>query len=455
MTRASTPVAAAFFLLTVDLVGVVATFGFMLWIRSNVLPSFGIVAPFEAVRTYATLWPVLALVVVVRWGYGLYPGHALAVSTELRLQTFSTFLVAAFVFVGSAVFRFAEDYSRFVLASTTVSLLFVLPIMRAWAKWLASRTPGYGLTVPVSMPPDPSTVEGRVVSDVADRLARRPALGVHLSADGRVGQGARHVLLVDSGDAAKNEVSLEALTHEFASVWFVPNWPMVTADAIEPRDLGGVLAIEVKNRLLVPRNLVVKRLLDLIVVLATSPVALVLGAMIALSMRLTTPGPVLIEHRRVGRRGRPIVVRKFRSMVVDADDVLARLLATDPDARREWDERQKLRNDPRVTNVGKFLRRTSLDELPQLWNVLEGSMSLVGPRPVTKDELHRYGPAVQRYLSVTPGLTGLAQISGRSELSYEERVKVDARYVRTWSIWLDLEILARSVGAILSGRGAF
>ena len=174
---------------------------------------------------------------------------------------------------------------------------------------------------------------------------------------------------------------------------------------------------------------------------------------IAILVRLDG-GPALFRHDRVGYRGRTFSCLKFRTMAVSGDAMLAELLARDADAQQEWTETHKLCRDPRVTRIGRLLRATSLDELPQLMNVLRGEMSLVGPRPVTTVELSRYGADVAYYLAAMPGLTGLWQVSGRSETSYEQRVQLDVAYVRTWTFWNDVAILFRTLPAVLLKRGA-
>lgn len=165
-------------------------------------------------------------------------------------------------------------------------------------------------------------------------------------------------------------------------------------------------------------------------------------------------GPVIYKHRRIGKNGRPFDCLKFRSMYRDGDARLKELLKRDESAANEWFATQKLRNDPRVTRVGRHLRSTSLDELPQLFNVLRGDMSLVGPRPIIEAELARYGDAAPFYLSVQPGLTGLWQISGRSDLAYDERVALDRLYVTNWSLAKDAEILLKTPGAVIARKGA-
>ena len=196
-----------------------------------------------------------------------------------------------------------------------------------------------------------------------------------------------------------------------------------------------------------------KRALDiagaLALVLALSPLLLLLVAM----LRVTT-GSVLYRHPRVGRQGRTFNCLKLRTMHVDGDRILQELLRDDPVARQEWLINRKLRNDPRVTPLGRFLRSTSLDELPQLINVLRGDMSLVGPRPYLARELTGAGPAGEEILSVPPGLTGLWQVTRRNTASFAERLSIDLHYARSWSVWRDVQLLARTLPVALAGKGA-
>jgi exopolysaccharide production protein ExoY len=166
-------------------------------------------------------------------------------------------------------------------------------------------------------------------------------------------------------------------------------------------------------------------------------------------------GHTIFRHRRVGRNGEAFDCLKFRSMVPDADRVLRELLERHPELKAEWLRDHKLRDDPRITAVGRFLRRTSLDELPQLWNVIRGEMSLVGPRPVVREELLRYGRHLHRYLAAKPGITGLWQVTGRNDTDYRRRVVLDVYYVRRQSVLLDLYILLKTTHVVLGGSGAY
>ena len=224
-------------------------------------------------------------------------------------------------------------------------------------------------------------------------------------------------------------------------------------DNISPYDFktyqGGSTAVVPLSRV----TLTGKRILDVIgsltLILLTSPIFLIVALFVALD-----GGPVFFRHTRIGQKGERFGCLKFRTMILGAEACLAEYLEHHPDAKAEWQDHQKLEFDPRITPIGRILRTTSLDELPQLFNILLGDMSLVGPRPVTKDELSRYGNAANHYLAVRPGLTGPWQISGRNDVGYDERVALDHAYVNDLSLFRDLIILFRTPSAVLSRRGA-
>ena len=222
-----------------------------------------------------------------------------------------------------------------------------------------------------------------------------------------------------------------------------------------PVEIGRIFCLRVRQNLLDARRLFLKRGMDLTLSVVGAVLVLPLCLIIGVCIRLESPGPVFFRHERIGRGGRVIRILKFRTMVNDAQEALARHLAANPDLRREWEADQKLRNDPRITRVGAVLRRTSLDELPQLWNVIWGEMSLVGPRPIVQSEVERYGAAFAAYSRVRPGITGLWQVSGRNDLSYETRVRIDRYYINNWSICQDLVILAKTVPVVFGKKGAY
>ncbi|MFQ1061158.1 undecaprenyl-phosphate galactose phosphotransferase WbaP [Klebsiella pneumoniae] len=215
-----------------------------------------------------------------------------------------------------------------------------------------------------------------------------------------------------------------------------------------------VMIFRVQQNLAKWSSRILKRLFD--IAGASAIIVLLSPALIYISRKVKKDGgPAIYGHERIGKGGHPFKCLKFRSMVINSKEVLADLLANDPCAKEEWDATFKLKNDPRITKIGALLRRTSLDELPQLFNVLKGEMSLVGPRPIITAELERYNDEVDYYLLGKPGMTGLWQVSGRSDVDYETRVYLDAWYVKNWSMWNDVAILFKTVGVVLKKDGAY
>ena len=202
-------------------------------------------------------------------------------------------------------------------------------------------------------------------------------------------------------------------------------------------------------------NQLLKLLLDFIGAMVGCFIFLPIYALLAFLIYIDSPGPILFSHRRVGQSGKEFSCYKFRTMVPNAQAELQKYLQTYPECLREWEETYKLKNDPRITRLGRWLRKTSLDELPQFLNVLKGEMSLVGPRPIVQDEVAKYGQFIDDFYMVKPGITGFWQVGGRNDVSYDDRVRMDSWYVRNWSVWLDLVILLKTVRYVLTGKGAY
>jgi Undecaprenyl-phosphate galactose phosphotransferase WbaP len=214
-------------------------------------------------------------------------------------------------------------------------------------------------------------------------------------------------------------------------------------------------ALEMKNNLARPMNIIIKRSFDLVASILMLPLIVPVILVLSVIVRVDSKGPTIFRHRRIGKHGKPFLCYKFRTMFEDSEQRLDRLLERDPEAHREWNQNWKIKNDPRVTSVGGFLRKTSLDELPQFFNVLKGDMSLVGPRPVTQKEIEKfYKHTAELYCNVKPGITGLWQVSGRSNTGYDFRVALDSWYVRNWNVWLDIVILFRTIRVVLNLEGA-
>jgi undecaprenyl-phosphate galactose phosphotransferase len=269
--------------------------------------------------------------------------------------------------------------------------------------------------------------------------------------------GRPHVVLaLEQGDIEVHQEMILQLTRHNQEIQIVPALRGLPLYGMEANHFFAheVLLLTMRNNLARRLPQLVKRCFDL----AVSATVLLVGAPVFLfiATRVASTGkPIFFGHTRVGQHNKPFKCYKFRTMAPNADKLLADLLATDPEARAEWERDFKLKNDPRITPIGRFLRKTSLDEIPQLWNVLKGDMSLVGPRPVVTAELERYGSQVDFYLEAKPGITGLWQISGRNDVTYETRVYLDAWYVKNWSLFNDIVILFRTVKVIFRTDGAY
>ena len=270
--------------------------------------------------------------------------------------------------------------------------------------------------------------------------------------------GIKTVIITAPGmDSKRLEKLVSAIQPLVRDILFVPDLMMLPLAhvGVEPFYTERVFMLSIRNNLARRRNRLAKRVFDLVATIVGGllifPILLVLAVLVGIDNK----GRVIFAHQRVGRNGKMFPCYKFQSMIPNAQELLEEYLAKNPEARKEWEESFKLTNDPRVTKLGAFLRKTSLDELPQLWNVLMGDMSLVGPRPIITKEIERYGDNIREYYMVPPGITGMWQVNGRSDTTYEERVAMDTWYVRNWSVWIDLVYLFKTVKTVFTGKGAY
>jgi Undecaprenyl-phosphate galactose phosphotransferase WbaP len=406
----------------------------------------------------------------------LYPTIGLNRVDEMRLLTISTSLVVTLYATILFLLQQGLVYSRFVFALFWVLAILLVPISRVIMRRLLARLSLWG--VPVGI-----VGSGPKTSWTAAFLASHPNLGflpaILFDGAGEFDEDEKEPARVDLGilEHARSKALLknidtlvviqdETPEHILASlvsevnrslprIVMMPDLPQVSSIWVRPIDLGGVLALKIRSNLANPWQGFLKRTLDLALGLLLMLIALPVMALIAAAIKLDSRGSLFYSHRRIGYAGRYFKCRKFRTMVKDADERLQTYLILHAELREEWDTSQKLKDDPRITRVGKLLRKFSLDELPQLWNVLKGEMSLVGPRPIVDAETNHYGDGLGLYESVRPGMTGLWQVSGRNDIGYSTRVSLDSYYVRNWSVWLDLYILARTPIAVFSRDGAY
>ena len=423
---------------------------------------------------YYSLWPAVALFVAVYFIVGLYPGVGLAPAEELRRLTLATSLVYLVLAAGTFLFKEGNNYSRAVLLGAWMLSVALVPLARALVRHVAAHRPWWGYPVVV-------LGAGKTGRMVIRALKRNPGLGFkpvailddnpdkHGSLEGVPVVGGvelapalaaelrvRHAIVAMPGVPREKLLGiLESYGRIFPHIIIIPDLFGFSSLWVTAKDLGGVLGLELRQRLLLKGPQLIKRAIDFVLASAGGLLALPLFAVIALWIRLDSPGPVFYLQERLGKDGKRFLAVKFRTMYQDAEERLSQILAHDPVFREEYEMFHKLRNDPRVTRAGRFLRKLSLDELPQLWNVLKGEMSLVGPRAYLPRELPAMAGSERIILRVLPGVTGLWQVSGRNEISFGGRLEIDTYYVRNWSIWLDLYILARTAWVVIFGRGAY
>lgn len=265
------------------------------------------------------------------------------------------------------------------------------------------------------------------------------------------------ILALENGESEERDIWLRELAkHKARYVTVIPTLRGLPLYSTDMSFLFSyeVMLLRINNNLAKRSSRFLKRTMDIVgsilIIIMLSPVLIVLYFLIK-----KDGGNAIYGHPRIGRNGKTFKCLKFRSMVTNSKEVLEELLKNSPEARTEWEKDFKLKNDPRITKVGAFIRKTSLDELPQLFNVLKGEMSLVGPRPIVQEELERYEEDVDYYLMVKPGMTGLWQVSGRNDVDYDTRVYFDAWYVKNWSLWNDIAILFKTVNVVLNRDGAY
>ncbi len=424
---------------------------------------------------YDDLWPMLLMFAITYALAGLYPGVGITVPEELRRLSYSTSLVFILMGASSFMYQAIGEYSRGAFIFAWVLCLFAVPLSRALARELFSRQPWWGAGVVI-------LGAGEVGQKVTRSLVTKPGLGLKplaLLDDDRSKHGLQveGVRVEGNLEAAKQLakdmelryaiVAMPGLSRQrlleitethgryFPHLIVVPDLLGFSSLWVSVQDLGGTPGLEIRQRLLVPRIRLLKRGLDVMLFAAVVLPLLMITSFVALLIRLDSPGPVFYRQERLGMNGRRFQVIKFRTMYGDGEARLKALLEQNPDLKREYEEFHKLRDDPRVTRIGRLLRKLSLDELPQVWNVLRGEMSMVGPRAYLPREQNVMGESTHTILRVLPGITGLWQVSGRNELSFAERINLDVYYVRNWSVWLDIYILARTIWVVLFARGAY
>jgi Undecaprenyl-phosphate galactose phosphotransferase WbaP len=455
-----------------DLLAILLSFAWgFFWVR-----IYGFIHHYGSInaKSFITYWPYLPVFILIFNIFHMYPGISLAPSEELR-----RFTIGSVLSYGGIIFsRYIENgFWDSINTAFIISCIFstiILLTARSVTHWFLHITKLGGI---------PTVIygcggTGKLVAKCLQSSIRSGYLPVlmlddnPLNEDEYLGIPVIHettigpeivkrynikmaIVAMPNLDPQKLKHLINTSVSAFRYNVIIPSYFNITTIWMSVRDFSGVLGIDTSNKLKLGFNLKIKRLLEIIMVIFGGILIMPFLLLIALFIKLDSPGPVLYKHKRVGKDGKEFYIYKFRSMVVDAEHKLKTIFETDPELKTEWENNQKLQKDPRITGFGRFLRRTSIDEFPQLINILKGEMSLVGPRPIVDEEVPKYGEDYGRIFSIRPGLTGLWQVSGRSHTDYHDRIAYDTYYLQNWSVWLDLWIIYKTIGVLINGKGAY
>jgi undecaprenyl-phosphate galactose phosphotransferase len=462
-------------LLTIDLLIIALSLEFALLIRRGILPSLAGFPEYIGGGA-STYWWVFPIWISFFAYEGLFT-RRFSFWDEIKQLWKVIFLSSVAVFSVLFLGKMGEKYSRTVIVLMGIISFFVFPAVRINAKRLFMRIgllrnkvlilgagktgqlvaealkkeQNFGYEVVGFLDDDPekagTLIEGIKVHKGIDKAERY------------IGRSGINAVVIAIPGATKEKLNelINRLQHKAENILFVPDilGIAVLGTKLQHFFREQAFALEIQNNLAKPFNIFIKRSFDFIVgsfllLLLSVPIALM-----CLLIRLDSPGPAIFSQERIGRKGRPFKCYKFRTMYEGAEEKLQDLLGNNEDMRKEWEQSWKIKDDPRITRIGRFIRETSLDELPQLINVLKGEMSLVGPRPYLPDEVKKVGEEINICFSVSPGITGLWQVSGRSNTSYDYRVALDSWYVRNWNLWLDVVILLKTIKVVFKREGAW
>ncbi len=398
----------------------------------------------QSLNTYLLFLPIY-MVPVALFGYeGLYTKR-FDFWHETRLTIKGVLFSAIIVFAYLAISKHVQNYSRVALLLTFLIMSIYIPIEKLIMKRLLWK---------LGLWKTPAKIYAKD-QFLKEKILKNPYLGY---ADSITDNASSVFINSKNFDPDEIKIIVEKELKNNHEVHFIPIINNFDLTHTHQYFLFNARTnfIVFQNRLNSKLRRTLQTVFNYILAILLLPILLPIIAVLAVLIKRESPGPVFFKHIRIGKNGKEIPTYKFRSMYSDAKERLESLLASDPEIRKEWETNFKLKNDPRVTKIGAFLRKTSLDELPQIFNVLRGEMNFVGPRPVIKEELERYyGDDAQYYYMVKPGITGLWQVSGRSDTDYDYRVKTDKWYVLNWSLWLDIVILFKTVKVVLKKEGAY
>ena len=431
-------------------------------------------------RSFVNYTIFIPLILILFAFMGLYPGIMIPAAEQVKKYSVSSFfgffIIVSFVLVSGLTDSDPASYFRkgsdnfLVLIAFLITFLFsilLLPTFREFAKRKFCKFSWWGVPAVIYCTGSSADIVikklhnnkylGYKPAVIIDALSYKPSIrdGIPVFPPKNKVNDIIHNYNIKQAIICDYKGEISSIMTSYRYTISVAKSQSSFTCSQQLKDIAGIIGFASTHNLTFKSNLFFKRLLDILLIVLFSPILIPVFLILMILTKLTSKGPIFYGHKRVGKNGKEFKCWKFRSMCIDADKKLEEILANNPEMRAEWEKERKFQNDPRVTKFGKFLRKTSLDELPQLLNILAGQMSFVGPRPVTEPELDHYGDFKNFVLSVTPGLSGMWQTSGRSDTDYEERITLDLYYIQNWSIWLDIWILIKTVYVVLKGRGAY
>jgi len=457
-------------LFALDLASLLAIFFSSVLLRKFVLPHlFHNLPPFRyELGAYWWLFVVWLLVLLYRDGYS----RRFAVWDEVRFVWKSAFFSTVAILTMLFLMKRGPEYSRILVGTMFTLAVVFLPLLRLrikkllYAAGLMRRKlliigSGDAARSAYAAIKNEPNLGYEVAGFVDDAPGEIDCFKIH-EGIANIGRYIRtadiHDVVVAKPELPKDELIklVNEVQHKADNTLFIPDISGIAVSGTELRHFfkEQTMIIEIRNNLAHPLNYFAKRLLDYVAGLAVFIFALPLLVLISRRIKKDSPGPAILKQERIGKNGKPFMCYKFRTMYEDAEERLEEILATDPAAKEEWEKFWKLKNDPRITGVGGWLRSSSLDELPQVFNILKGEMSLIGPRPYLPREREFLAEEAQTILRLPPGITGLWQVSGRSNTDYNFRLAMDSWYVKNWDLWLDVMIVFKTIGVVMNREGA-
>ena len=455
-----------------DIVCLLIIFQLSVFLRKNLLPAVFHDLPqfLSGLSIYGWIFPVWLGIMTYEGAYS----KRFAAWDEINFLWKSSFFACLAVFTILFISKKGPEFSRILMIIMGTLSVILFPFLRSGLKKLIYSADlmkrkmlivgsGEAAAAACNAVKNEPNLGYEIAGFVDDSSARGGLCGLKVHA--RLDQIERYIKSAGIHDVivAKPELEktaliklINAIQHKAENTLYIPDFKGLAVSGTELRYFfrEQAMIIEIKNNLSNPLNYAVKRSIDYLAGLVLFILVLPLLALISHLIRRDSPGPAFFLQRRIGRNGKSFMCYKFRTMHLDAEEKLSAILKTDDAARKEWDKFWKLADDPRITRVGRWLRATSLDELPQVINILKGEMSLIGPRPYLPREKHFLTEDGETILKLPPGITGLWQISGRSNTSYDFRITMDSWYVKNWDLWLDMMIIFKTVGVVLNREGA-